>query len=265
VFERSIVHAAQVLSLFLSDTTPGALRSVKESLGGRAARIVSAARLIDWLRHAAAAAGSGGRRNDQDLETEERGDDLFSNSFHCCADYSSSRQRECHRSAPHKQKRVQSFPGYGGRLWYVQVLVFSPAPAPFKYAFKPFLDFCNCSRSRTEFQISFFFRRLVTLAHTKLERVERLSFGLVQSYALEVINFRVQSFQKLDMVWKNKTFVLGLIVESVTSCWETNPRNYSWVYHVQTCELQVLEVILLLSLSEGGFWRSHQIHGNNTR
>lgn len=47
MFERSIVHAAQVLSLFLSDTTPGALRSVKESLGGRAARIVSAARLID--------------------------------------------------------------------------------------------------------------------------------------------------------------------------------------------------------------------------
>jgi hypothetical protein len=31
VFERSIVHAIQVLSLLLSDTTPGALRSVKES------------------------------------------------------------------------------------------------------------------------------------------------------------------------------------------------------------------------------------------
>ncbi len=124
----------------------------KGESGGRAARIISAARLIDWLRHAVDAAGSGGRRNDQDLETEERGDDFFSSTFHCCADYSSSRQRECHRSAPHKQKRVQSFPGYGGRLWYVQVLVFSPAPAPFKYAFKPFLDFCNCSRSRTEFQ-----------------------------------------------------------------------------------------------------------------
>ncbi len=144
----------------------------------RAARIISAARLIDWLRHAADAAGSGGRRNDQDLETEERGDDFFSSTFHCCADYSSSRQRECDRSAPHNQKRVQSFPGYGGRLWYVQVVVFSPAPAPSNMSLNLSWIFVTAVEVGQNSRISFFFRRLVTLAHTKLERVERLPFGL---------------------------------------------------------------------------------------